>query len=168
MRVMNETRQSPATDMPTPEQLVGLQARLLRQARGWSQQEVAQKMQAYGYRWSQATVTRLEAASRPIRVNELADLAILFGVPVAEFLDSGPPADIDAAKREVAGLTKRRAAVTKELELEHNLATAAAQSEAAAAAELARLNANLAILHQRYPDIWENTQEVPGADDDRG
>ena len=39
-------------------------------------------MQAYGYQWSQATVTRLESASRPIRVNELADLARLFGVPV--------------------------------------------------------------------------------------
>ena len=92
--------------MPTPEQLVGRQVRLLRQGRGWSQQEVAEKMRAYGYQWSQATVTRLESASRPIRVNELADLAMLFSVPATQFLDSRVLElawdDLDALEHEVA------------------------------------------------------------------
>ena len=105
MHVMNETHRPAAADLPTPEQLVGRQVRLLRQGRGWSQQEVAEKMQAYGYQWSQATVTRLESASRPIRINELADLARLFGVPPTQFLDSRARDfawdDLDALEREI-------------------------------------------------------------------
>ena len=41
MHVMNEQRENAAEKMPTPEQLVARQVRLLRQGRGWSQQEVA-------------------------------------------------------------------------------------------------------------------------------
>jgi transcriptional regulator with XRE-family HTH domain len=90
--------------MPTPEQLAARQLRLLRQGRRWSQLEVAEKMRAYGYRWSQATVTRLESASRPIRLNELADLATLYGVRVAQFLESGTPDDIETLEAEIRNL----------------------------------------------------------------
>ena len=76
-----------AENMPTPEQFVARQLRLLRQGRGWSQQEVAEKMRPYGYQWSQATVTAWNPPTRPIRLNELADLAILYGVPVEQFLE---------------------------------------------------------------------------------
>jgi transcriptional regulator with XRE-family HTH domain len=163
---MNEPHQNADAGMPTPEQLVGHQVRLLRQGRGWSQQEVAQKMRAYGYQWSQATVTRLESASRPIRVNELADLAILFDVPVAQFLDSGVSRGI-ALERLVADLTERRDAIQVELERESVLARAAAQSEAVLAAEVARLNANLAVLHERNPGFRETARDVAGESDRR-
>ena len=120
MHVMNEQRKNPAENMPTPEQLVARQVRLLRQGRGWSQQEVAEKMRAYGYQWSQATVTRLESASRPIRLNELADLAILFSVPVAQFLESRDPEfewdDLESLEREITSLTKERDTLKADLD----------------------------------------------------
>ena len=65
MHTMNEPTGDTSASVPTPEQIVGHQVRLLRQGRGWSQQEVAEKMRAYGYKWSQATVTRLESAYPP-------------------------------------------------------------------------------------------------------
>src|SRR5689334_14637275 len=104
MHVMNEPRQNATAQTPTPEQLVGRQVRLLRQARGWSQQDVAERMRPYGHQWSQATVTRLEAATRPIRLNEVADLAALFGIPVAQFLESPDFEweDLEALELEIA------------------------------------------------------------------
>ena len=112
-------RKNATENMPTPEQLVARQVRLLRQGRGWSQQEVAEKMRAYGYQWSQATVTRLESASRPIRLNELADLAILFSVPVTQFLESRDLEfkwdDLEALESEIASLTKERDVLKAEL-----------------------------------------------------
>ena len=121
MHVMNESRQDAAANLPTPEQLVGRQVRLLRQGRGWSQQEVAEKMRAYGYQWSQATVTRLESASRPIRVNELADLAMLFSVPATQFLDSKIQElawdDLDALEHEIEKLTAERREMREHLDV---------------------------------------------------
>ena len=119
MHVMNEPRNDAAANVPTPEQLVARQVRLLRQGRGWSQQEVAEKMRAYGYQWSQATVTRLESASRPIRLNELADLAALFGVPVTQFLESRDLDfewdDLETLENEIASLTQERDVLKAEL-----------------------------------------------------
>ena len=53
---------------------------MLRAERGWSQSEVARRMQASGYNWHQATVGRVESGKRPLRVNELVHLAAMFGV----------------------------------------------------------------------------------------
>ena len=120
MHVMNEQRKNAEKRQPTPEQLVGRQVRLLRQVRNWSQLEVAEKMQAYGYQWSQATVARLEAATRPIRLNELPDLAALFGIPVRQFLDiQGTDFefdDLDALRREITSLEGKHAELQKDLQ----------------------------------------------------
>ena len=156
---MNEQRKNAAENMPTPEQLVARQVRLLRQGRGWSQQEVAEKMRAYGYQWSQATVTRLESASRPIRLNELADLAILFSVPVAQFLESRDLDfqwdDLEALESEIASLTKERDALKTELDEKRYLAMVAAEREGAAAAALARVNGRLGALLRWHPQAAE-------------
>jgi transcriptional regulator with XRE-family HTH domain len=53
---------------------------LLRQQRGWSQSEVARRMEVYGYNWHQTTVGRVENGKRPLRLNELMLLAAMFGV----------------------------------------------------------------------------------------
>lgn len=115
MHVMNEPEseaEESHSDTPTPEQVAAQVIRELRQARGWSQQEVAERMRSYGYAWSQATVTRLEAASRPIRLNELADLASLFGVPMIQVLDAwfpGPGSDdLHALEAEIVRLSEER------------------------------------------------------------
>ena len=156
---MNEQHKNAAENMPTPEQLVARQVRLLRQGRGWSQQEVAEKMRAYGYQWSQATVTRLESASRPIRLNELADLAILFSVPVTQFLESRDLEfkwdDLEALESEIASLTKERDVLKADLDEKRYLATVAAEQEGAAAAALARVNGRLGALLRWHPRAAE-------------
>ena len=53
---------------------------MLRAERGWSQSEVARRMQASGYNWHQATVGRVENGKHPLRLNELMHLAAMFDV----------------------------------------------------------------------------------------
>ena len=168
---MNETHRPAAADLPTPEQLVGRQVRLLRRGRGWSQQEVAEKMQAYGYQWSQATVTRLESASRPIRVNELADLARLFEVPATQFLDSRARDfawdDLDALEREIEELTAERREIREHLDRQEALAEEAARGRASVAGHLARVDSRLEVLMQWVPQFVEIAQGVPRKGDRR-
>ena len=65
------------------EMRVGLQVRGLRQAAGLSQQFIAQEMTARGFGWRQTTVSKTEAADRPLRVDEAAALADLLDVPLS-------------------------------------------------------------------------------------
>jgi transcriptional regulator with XRE-family HTH domain len=159
---MNEPLRDAVAKMPTPEQILARQVRLLRQGRGWSQQEFAEKMRAFGYKWSQATVTRLEAATRPIRVNELADLAIVFGVPVTQFLDSAVQGfaqdDLDALEREIEELAAQRAHTEADLKRHSAMAESAMQAQAAARADLAHIDGRLAVLAQWVPRFEEIAQ----------
>jgi transcriptional regulator with XRE-family HTH domain len=136
--------------MPTPEQVAGRQLRLLRQGRGWSQQDVAEKMQAYGYQWSQATVTRLESASRPIRLNELSDLAILYDVPVTQFLEpevaDSEWDDHDVLEREIERLAMQRDGLSNSLEQADATMASLARERAEAAALKARIDGRLDVL----------------------
>src|SRR5260370_32734867 len=157
MHVMNEQHENAAENMPTAEQLVARQLRLLRQGRGWSQQEVAEKMRAYGYQWSQATVTRLESASRPIRLNELADLAILYGVPVAQFLQSDVPEfdDLGALEREITNLTSQRDGLRERLAAAGAAASSLERERNEAAAYIARIDGRLEALMRWRPQPSE-------------
>jgi hypothetical protein len=47
-------------------------------------------MAAFGYEWSQATMARLEAATRPTTLNEIAALSAFYGVKLADILDGIP------------------------------------------------------------------------------
>ncbi len=59
-------------------------------------------MSAYGYDWHQTLVGRIEAAQRPIRLNEAADLAALFGVTVEALLTgAGPDINTWALERQI-------------------------------------------------------------------
>jgi len=128
-------------------------------------------MQAYGYQWSQATVTRLESASRPIRVNELADLARLFGVPATQFLDSRARDfawdDLDALEREIEELTAERREIREHLDRQEALAEEAARGRASVAGHLARVDSRLEVLMQWVPQFVEIAQGVPRKGDRR-
>ena len=52
-----------------------------------SQQAVASRMVDAGHSWRQTTVAKTERAARPIRVNEVASLARIFGVSPSTLLD---------------------------------------------------------------------------------
>lgn len=157
MRVMNDEHWAASADMPTSEQLAGFQVRLLRQARSWSQQDLADAMIAFGYDWSQATVTRLESATRPIRLNELVDLAALFDIPVAQFLEF-PLAgfdqdDLAAAEREIETLTADRAELVRKRDAAAREQSIAAQRHDGLAAEVARVEARIDVL-ARWRQQW--------------
>ena len=66
----------------TAEQVLGKRVAELRQARGWSQDELARRMTDAGFHWRQTTVAKTEKADRPVRVNEAATLMQLFGVDI--------------------------------------------------------------------------------------
>lgn len=50
---------------------------------GMSQKEVAEKMAARGWKWSQATVWSVEAGKRPIKFAEAVDICWIFGVQLS-------------------------------------------------------------------------------------
>ena len=165
--VMNKPSQPADPGVPTPEQLAGRHLRLLRLQRGWSQQDVMERMRPYGYQWSHATVTRLEAATRPLRLNELADLALVFEVPLRELLGLGEPSperdDPDAVERELSQLARTHVELQQRLSHAHSFAlglqekAAEAQyEEATAAAGLMRTDGRLEVLmrwHPRYKHL---------------
>jgi transcriptional regulator with XRE-family HTH domain len=155
MHEMNEKLADDPQGIPTHEQLAARQLRLLRQGRNWSQLEVAEKMRAYGYQWSQATVTRLEAATRPIRLNELAALAALYGVPVAQFLEPGAPDDFEVLEREIEQLRAQRAGLAQRLEAANSAAKDLHAQGAEAAALMARIDGRLASLMRWHPRAKE-------------
>ena len=78
-----------------PEYWAAQRLRELRTGRGWTQAEVVKRLRAFGYEWSQATMTRFEAATRPTSLNELAALSALYGLPLADFLAGAPAREPD-------------------------------------------------------------------------
>ena len=88
---------------PTEETNFAESMQRLREARGWSQGELARRMVAEGWaNYSQMTVSRTEKLDRPIRLGEASAIARLFGVNLA-LMTAGldEAADILQALREV-------------------------------------------------------------------
>lgn len=75
----------------------GIAARIreVRESQGMSQQAVADALTAQGYEFSRLMVTKTESAGRPITVADLAAFAVVFGVPVTDFLNT--PTDTQRA-----------------------------------------------------------------------
>lgn len=94
------------------ERLFGGRVKDLRQAKGWTQDELARRMTAAGHPMHQTTVAKLESGTRPTNVGEVAALAAIFGMPIATLFD-----DSDAAKLvlEAAALNYTMAALADEL-----------------------------------------------------
>jgi transcriptional regulator with XRE-family HTH domain len=86
----------------------GLQVRKLREARGWSQEEVALRMVMYGYTWHRTAVAKTEAGTRPLDLNETIALAGVFSMTLEQFL-SGAPDQMMAVRAENAASRAVRA-----------------------------------------------------------
>lgn len=124
---------TPRGKRPDPEVQAGIALRRLRTARGWSQEEVARRMKAYGYDFHQTMIAKVESAQRPLRVRELADFAALFGMEVHELIY--PPAgSLKEVSREIDTLTDHLKVVDKDVE-SHRQQVYAAQVAAAEAQE---------------------------------
>ncbi len=64
------------------EKVIAEKVRQLRTERGWSQDDLARRMEELGWPMHQTTVAKLEAAKRPIRAAEVYALAMAFGLPM--------------------------------------------------------------------------------------
>lgn len=126
-----------------PEVQAGRALRRLRLARDWSQEDVADRMTAYGYDFHQTMIAKIESAQRPLRVRELADFAALYGVVVQDLIYP-PAASLTETDREMAELAASRDAAevratearqqleaAREAVYEAEVALQAAQTEAA-------------------------------------
>lgn len=79
-------------EAPTINQLVAYNMTRARRSRGWTQQEVAERLEKYtGRPWSKASISAAERAwqggrPRKFDANELVALSVIFETPVAYFL----------------------------------------------------------------------------------
>jgi len=64
------------------EKILGQKVRQLRTERGWSQEQLAEKLNGLGWAVHQTTIAKLEAGSRPIRIAEADTLAVAFRLPI--------------------------------------------------------------------------------------
>jgi len=112
-------------------------------------------MRPYGYSWNQSTITRIESASRPLRVNELADLAILFGIPASELLEPqvvlSDDTDLRALEAEIAKLEAEESRLDGELDAARHASFLASDRMNEVLGELARITASLEILRRWRP-----------------
>ncbi len=120
----------PPTDfLGTPEHRFAAQVRRLRIDRGWSQSELAARLQSTLPAWAQTTVAKTESASRPIRLNEVAALATVLGVALHELLDAPQnvailqaPAKVESLLHEEAILLARKRDLVRAVDrLEHDI-----------------------------------------------
>lgn len=70
------------------ERAFGRLIRDLRHARGWSQTDLAERLEHLGFEYHQTTIGKLEAGARPLRVGELFAVAEVFGVPARDLVDA--------------------------------------------------------------------------------
>jgi transcriptional regulator with XRE-family HTH domain len=64
------------------ERVIAQKVRQLRAERGWSQEDLAERMTRHGWPMHQTTIAKLEAGKRPLRAGEAYALALVFGLPV--------------------------------------------------------------------------------------
>ncbi len=158
---------------PDPEVQAGRALRRLRLSQGWSQEEVARRMQAYGgYDFHQTTIAKIEAAQRPLRVRELADFAALYGVEVHELIypPNGSLAEIDreiaAAKAQRHAILLKTGATRDQLEAARAVLIEAQTAHDRYSAELAMLEGRLAFLQDERKKfaLWEADEEPASSD----
>ncbi|GAB4989030.1 hypothetical protein MAHJHV61_37330 [Mycobacterium avium subsp. hominissuis] len=73
--------------------------RSLREQRGLSQAQLAQRMATYGHRWMQNTIQRIEHQQRRVDIAEADALAHALDVTVGALLATGDPDDTSDAGR---------------------------------------------------------------------
>lgn len=67
------------------EARMGRRMQMLREERGWSQADLAERLAEVGWPVHQTTVAKLEAGRRPLRVAEVYALSLIFRIPAASF-----------------------------------------------------------------------------------
>lgn len=79
----------------TLDQILSRHLRHLRTEAGWTQERLASSMAYVGLKWKRVTVADSESGRRPLTLEEIAALAILFGEPMVNFLTPPPGGYVD-------------------------------------------------------------------------
>jgi transcriptional regulator with XRE-family HTH domain len=103
-------------DKQTPEQIAGERIREIRIARHLTQSALANAMNALGHSWHQTTAVKTESAGRPLRLNEVTDLAGILGVEVS-YLLTPPLTGLMAAAQDLRELLRLQE-ITEKLDAE--------------------------------------------------
>jgi transcriptional regulator with XRE-family HTH domain len=166
INLVENNQVAPGIERPDPEVQAGRALRRLRLSQGWSQEEVARHMEAYGYGFHQTMIAKIEAAQRPLRVRELADFAALYGVEVHELLypPTGSLADID---QEIAKVEAQYQAIHHEAaaaaERLHQVQAALAQAEEmyrAHSTDAVILRERLIVLQKERVKLQEEREKL--------
>ncbi|WP_368681895.1 helix-turn-helix domain-containing protein [Mycobacterium intracellulare] len=93
------------------EHRFGEALRRWRQERGWSQEDVAERLRRQGFEMHQTTVAKIERGARPLRIAEAAALVEVFELPAIAILGITETADRtsipDVRRRELDEARKR-------------------------------------------------------------
>ena len=167
-----EIKSKMGVERPDPEVQAGRALRRLRLSRGWSQEEVARRMQAFGYDFHQTMIAKIEAAQRPLRVRELADFAALYDVEVQELIYP-PSGSLEEAAQEIQELEAQREKVREQARaLESRLseihsALIATESEyGSSSRELAVLDERLDFLRHEAGRFRSITEQAAAIDEE--
>ena len=116
MPMEHETPESAMDERPQTARILGTNVKTLRQARGWTQVELAGRLSQLGIDLHQTTVAKLEAGNRPVSTDELHALASVLEVEYEHLM----PARVSLRDESEALRTAR---LTSELaQAEHRLA----------------------------------------------
>ncbi|MGH3601091.1 MAG: helix-turn-helix domain-containing protein [Pseudonocardiaceae bacterium] len=93
---------------------IGERVRRYREAVGLSQEDLAKAMTDAGHRWHQASVFKVEAGTRSVKIEEAVSLATTFGVSLGELVGVGGVDDetLIAIRRAQAELGRYEADLT--------------------------------------------------------
>ena len=116
-----EDKREPTQEL-TPERRLGAVLKLLRESLGLSQDSVAKSMSDFDHSWRQTTVAKTEAGARPIRVNEVVDLARVLGTSSVDLMYQ-----VEQDSEEQARLLLARSQVERAARAEHQALTALAE-----------------------------------------
>ncbi|MFE4409084.1 helix-turn-helix transcriptional regulator [Streptomyces sp. NPDC056821] len=149
---------------PTAETNFVLRMRLLREARGISQAEVAARVTRLGVQLPQQTIARIEAGKRSLRLDEAEAIARALGSSLTEM--SGRVVEVTDAERQYAEAKQHR------LELSEALRNAEADFERHAL-QTGELQQRVEALQSAYAEaeaaehvLWVRTPEGQADDAD--
>lgn len=153
--------------MTDQEKQVGTQLRRLRLERDLSQKRLAERMAALGgpyEKWRQSTIDKTEKGLRPIRVNEMFDLAAVLGVAPEVLLTwevSGEVLDAQIAEveQEIRNAEQAHEEAREQLAGMEQVREASERAEREWAERVARRRATLEVLRR----LRKNVQRA-GAD----
>ena len=103
-------------DKQTPEQQAGAKVKNRRIELGMSQEQLSEEMRRVGHSWHQTTVAKTEVAGRPLRLNELTDLARILGVRASHLAATETDMKLEMVQNDVVSFSGHAARLQAEID----------------------------------------------------